>query len=278
MLVMANSQATLQYNGKKVSEAVLPPLPAVAYEAAGLIRSGKTGMAKIAAVISKDPALSAKVLKVINSPTYGFAGRISTIKNALTLLGYNVVYNIIISTVVTENIPKDMAGMWEHCYCCSLACGHIATRLGLPEVSESVVAGLLHDFGKTLINTNFPDAYEKITHAVRDEDVLFFDAEKKVLGFSHTDINAWIADQWRLPLCLREPMIYHHAPMEAPTQKTLSGVVHLGDFFVRLFERGSGGDCNVSKLDFAVLRHLGIDKDMLPSLVDELGALLNAST
>lgn len=277
MTMKANYMEILQYNGKKIAEASLPALPTVVHEASALMHSDKASMAKVAAIISKDQALCAKVLQVINSPVYGFTGRISTIQNALTLLGYNVVYNIIISMLVSDNMAKDSIGLRQHCYCCSLACGLIAKELNLPTTSECVVAGLLHDFGKMLIQTNFPDAYEQIVQLVRDEDISFWDAEKTVLKFSHEHINAWVAEQWRLPRSLSEPMVYHHAPLSAPSQSQISGVVHLGDFFVRLFEKGSGGDCGVSHLDKAVLRHLNIDAAMLTGMVDDIGALLNAA-
>lgn len=274
--MIAQDTHVLQYQGKKLEEGSLPALPIVLQEATALMNNNRASVVKVAEVLSKDQSLSAKVLKIINSPVYGFAGRISTIQNAVALLGFSVIYNIIISSVVSETMLKTVRSMWEHSYACSLACGKIAKYLNLENVSEYVVSGLLHDFGKAIVINNFPEAYKAIAAKVNADDIPYIDAEKHVLGFTHLHVNGWIATHWNLPPSLKNAMAYHHTPMAARSHVPVVCVVHLADFFVRLFECGYGGDHNVSKLDFTIMRQINLGKDDLMCLIDDLGELLES--
>ena len=263
------------YDGRHIDPDSLPALPAILHEAHELVQKGNASPQQIGAIFAKDQALSAKILKIINSPVYGFSGRISSITNALTLLGFNVIRNIII-TAVAEPLSHKVKKLWVHSYACSLACGVIAKELRLQNAAEFIAGGLLHDFGKAVIVTNFPDAHEKIDALVREKDISFIKAEKEILGFTHTQVNDWVATQWKLPVSLKNAMVYHHQPNHDSTEGQMTDVVHLGDFFTRLFEQGSGGDENVSALDFQVLQRLNITVELLGNILDALGEMFNS--
>ena len=267
-----------RYKGKVLESGNLPALPVVLQEAMALMEGTRTNMQKVAAVISRDQVLSAKVLKMVNSPVYGFPGRISSIQNALVLLGFNVIRGLIISTVIFENMSQSQKKLWQHSLACSVACREIVVGLKLKNVEEFTLAGLLHDFGKVITATQMPEAQKDIDSLVLSKDILYYDAEKELLGFTHAQINAWLADHWKLPVSLKMAMTFHHNPMAASNHKTLVSVVHLADFLVRLFESGSGGDDNVPLLDPMVLKHLEIDQSLLGELVDRAGESLNAGT
>lgn len=263
-----------QYKGKCLESRNLPALPTVLREAMELMSGPHASMQKVATIISRDQVLSAKVLKMVNSPVYGFPGRISSIQNALVLLGFNVIRGLIISTVVFDAMSTHMRGLWMHSMACSTLCREIARMLKLKEIEEYTLAGLLHDFGKVITATQMPEAQKDLEALVRDRDILFFDAEKELLGFSHTQINNWVADHWSLPPNLKAAMACHHNPMHAADHKTLSCVVHLADFLARLYECGSGGDENVPLLDPMALKHLGLDQNALGDVVDKAGEAL----
>lgn len=268
----SHSPVPLEYKGKAITATALPALPSVLHEALQLIAHGRPSTQQLAAIISRDQGLSAKVLAIINSPVYGFAGRITTIPNALALLGFNVIHTVIVTSVVGDILNQNMRDLWTHSYACSLACGCIAHTLTLPNMSEFMLAGLLHDFGKAVIGIQLPEALQEIRHLVDAEDLTFHAAEKRVLGFTHLDVNAWIAAEWALPPAIRDAMTHHHAPLGEGQHTPLVCVTHLGDFFTRLFEQGSGGDNNVPRLDLTALRHLNITLDTLGDIMDNLGA------
>jgi putative nucleotidyltransferase with HDIG domain len=217
-----------------------------------------------------DQVLSAKVLKMVNSPIYGFPGRIATIQHALVLLGFNVIKGIIISTSVFDMMEESMKGLWDHSMGCALACSAVARNLGFKDPEEYAVAGLLHDIGKVLAVVQLPECKEDIVNAVKNEDLRYIQAENKVLGFGHDRINLWMAGHWNLPLKLKEGLAFHHNPSLARHYPDMARVVHVGDFLTRLFEIGSGGDDQISMLDRDVMLKLGIDFPLLERILDDL--------
>jgi putative nucleotidyltransferase with HDIG domain len=235
-----------------------------------LIENPDTSSEAIAKAISTDQVLSAKVLKMVNSPIYGFPGRISSIQHALVLLGFNVIRGIIISTSVFDMMVQAMKGLWEHSLGCATACNIIARRAGFEDPEEYAVAGLLHDLGKVVTAVQLPDLHQQISETVKAKDLTYFQAEKDVLGFGHDRINAWLARHWGLPPNIREAMARHHAPQLAEFYKPMSCVVHIGDFLVRLFEFGNSGDDQTGYLRPEALIELKLKMSDLDRVMDEM--------
>ena len=248
----------------------LPTLPGVLTEVTKLIENPDTSTEAIAKVISTDQVLSAKVLKMVNSPIYGFPGRISSIQHALVLLGFNVVRGIIISTSVFDMMVAAMKGLWEHSLGCATACNIIARRAGFEDPEEYAVAGLLHDLGKVVTAVQLPDVHDSVLQAVQAKQLTYFQAEKDVLGFGHDRINAWLGKHWGLPPNIREAMTRHHAPQLAEFYKPMACVVHIGDFLVRLFEFGNSGDDQTAYLRPEALIELQFKMSDLDSVMDEM--------
>lgn len=248
----------------------LPTLPNVLNEVTALIENPDTSSEAIAKVISKDQVLSAKVLKMVNSPIYGFPGRISSIQHALVLLGFNVVRGIIISTSVFDMMIQAMKGLWEHSLGCATACNIIARRAGFEDPEEYAVAGLLHDLGKVVTAAQLPDLHKQIIDNVEAKQLTYIQSEKDILGFGHDRINAWLGKHWGLPPNIREAMTRHHAPQLAEFYKPMSCVVHLGNFLVRLFEFGNSGDDQTAYLRPEALIELGFKMRDLDAVMDEM--------
>jgi len=248
----------------------LPTLPQVLEEVSKLVEDPNVSTEKIAQVISKDQVLSAKVLKMVNSPIYGFPRRISTIQHALVLLGFNVIKGIIISTSVFDIMNTSMVGLWEHSLGCALASSVIAKKANLKDPEEYSVAGLLHDLGKVIALVQLPELKTEVEELVKKEDIPYYLAEKKVMGFGHDRINAWLVDYWNLPLRLKEGLAWHHQLGMAKHYPEVAAVVHLADFLTRVFEIGFAGDDQVSKLDGRVFKILKLSLSKFEEILDEL--------
>lgn len=274
----ANDDLKTQVKGEILQVKDLPTLPNVLDKITQLVEDPEASTEAIAKVIATDQVLSAKVLKMVNSPIYGFPGRISSIQHALVLLGFNVVRGIIISTSVFDMMVQAMKGLWEHSLGCATACNIIARRAGFEDPEEFAVAGLLHDLGKVVTAVQLPDTHAAILDTVRTKDLTYFQAEKDVLGFGHDRINAWLARHWGLPPNIREAMTRHHAPQLAEFYKPMSCVVHLGDFLVRLLEFGNSGDDQTAYLRPEALIELKFRMSDLDKVMDEMaGQLLEVS-
>lgn len=258
------------YKGRLLAVKDLPTLPTALQEVSRLLELPNTTTDQVAKVISFDQVLAAKVLKMVNSPIYGFPGRIGTVKHALVLLGFNVIRGLIISTSVYDDMNRAMRGLWDHSVGCSLACGELARALGMKDPEEYAVAGLLHDLGKVVSALQLPEAKARVDGVVKEQDLFYIDAETQVLGFGHDRINAWLAEHWNLPPAIREGMAFHHKPMSARIYPQMACVVHVGNFMARLFEYGSGGDDNVPPLSPHALKLLGMNQRSLEALLDTL--------
>jgi len=268
--IKVQEQLLTEYKGRLLEAKNLPALPAALAEVNRLLKDPNSSSEQVAQVIERDQSLAAKVLRMVNSPIYGFPGRISNIKHTMVLLGMNVVRSIIVSSAVFDAMNKTMLGLWEHSVAASLAAVEIARATNLPRPEEYSVMGLLHDIGKVVFTMQIPEAKRGVDKLIKDEDLFSIEGEKRLLGFGHDRINAWVCEHWNLPLDLKEAMIYHHMPSLAQFHPEAAAVAHLADFMARLFECGSGGDDNVPPLDVKGLRLLKINQHLLESVLDKV--------
>ncbi len=256
-----------QYKGAVLAVQNLPTLPSVMYEVTALMDDPNVSIEQIADTIGMDQVLSAKVLKMVNSPIYGFPGRISSVQHALVLLGFNVVKGLIISTSVFDDATETMRDLWNHSMACSLASAEIARVLKFKDPGEYAVAGLLHDIGKVVIAVQLPEVLPEIKRVEEENNLNAREAEEQVLGFGHDRVNAWVADHWRFPRSLREGIAMHHTPLRADLYPEIAQVVHIGNFFAHLYGLGNGVK-QIPYLFPQTLKTLGINHAMLMSIMD----------
>jgi len=271
---MVEQDLKTSVKGQILSIKDLPTLPKVLDEVSRLVQDPNANTDEIAKIISRDQVLSAKVLKMVNSPVYGFPGRIGTVQHALVLLGFNVVRGIIISTSVFEMMVKAMEGLWEHSLGCALAANVVAKHAGLADPEEFSVAGLLHDLGKVVGAVQLPELHKAVAAAVREQDLRWFEAERAVMGFGHDRVNAWLARHWNLPGNIREGMSHHHSPETAQLYPETAAVVHVADFIVRVYEFGTGGDDQAAPLSRKALEVLKLKLPDLDRVLDEFAVQL----
>ncbi len=220
----------------------LPTLPPVVKKLTKMVESPDVTARDLGKLISSDQVLSAKVLKLVNSPFYGFPGRISSISHAIILLGFNVIKGVVLSASVFDLMEQSMVGLWEHSLACAIVAGTISRVLDIPEPEEVSTAALLHDIGKVVVKVSMPIEYDKIIDRIEKFQCSFREAEREIIGTDHSEIGGWLCDEWNLPWRLSIPVMYHHKPNEAPKTKDRVAVVHLADALVRAFDIGSGGD------------------------------------
>lgn len=277
---MDTAEKHTYFKNKILSSKNLPTLPAVLQEALAIVDGKKVSLAQVASIVGRDQVFTTKVLKMVNSSLYGFPGRIASIQNAMALLGLNVVKGLIISTVATDYMLKQQVSLHDHSFSCSIAAREIAQVLRLPCSADLITASLLHDFGKVIIVSQLPEQYEEIVATMRADGLCCYDAEKKVLGFSHTIVGSWLAKLWHLPPNLTMAMQCHHSPMKAEEHVTMVSGVHLADFFAHLYGRTPVGEDSITRLDGMALKHLGVTQNVLEYLLDKLAEnlLLKTST
>lgn len=218
----------------------LPTLPHVVQKIVSMIDRPETSAEDLGRLIEKDQVLSAKVLRLANSPFYGFPARIASVSHAVVVLGLNVVKGLTLGATVFD-MMKDagMDDLWRHSLGVAMVAHILAVRAGHKNPEEVFVAGLLHDLGKVVLYTKLPELGAAVKCRSEERDLPAVEAELEVLGLTHAEIAGWLAESWHLPTVLKEPMMFHHRPALAQQARSQTAMVHVADLLVKAM--GCGG-------------------------------------
>ena len=249
----------------------VPTLPGVFEKISQSMESSHAAAEDIASIISSDQALSAKILRVVNSVFYGFPGRISSVTHALIILGFDVVKGLVLSTSVFDMmLTKGFYGLWEHSLGCAVVAGIIARKTNEPNPEEVSIAALLHDIGKVIIKIELPEESSYIDKAAADKEISTYEAEEEVLGFNHATVGKWVCKQWHLPNNLADPIVFHHTPNLSTFAVKPTAIVHVANALVRGIGFGSPGDNLVPKIDPKAWDSLNISDSLLEEIIAEM--------
>ncbi len=246
----------------------LPTLPGMIDKISRAVDSKRFSAADIGKLISKDQVLTAKVLKLANSAFFGFSRKVGSLTQALVLLGFDVVKGLILTSSVFDLMKGQSAELWRHSMAVATVSNIIATEIGMEEVEEVGLAGLLHDLGKVVLRVHMIEDRQSIDELVEVEEMPVRDAEREVLGFDHTQVGQWLAESWKLPEQLLEPIRWHHKPEASRQAPKYTAVVHFADILVRAYGCGDGGDPWVPPLDRHAMKLLALDSAKLRNIID----------
>ena len=246
----------------------LPTLPGMIEQISRAVESKRFSVADVGKLISRDQVLSAKVLKLANSAFFGFSRKVGSLTQALVLLGFDVVKGLILTSSVFDLMKTRAEDLWLHSMGVATTSSIIAAEIGLEDAEEVSLAGLLHDLGKVVLRAHMADDMESIQELVEVEGLSVREAEQEVLGFTHAEVGRWLAEAWKLPEQLAEPIQYHHHPDRAKDAPEFSAVVHFADILVRGYGYGDGGDPWVPPLDRTALKMLNLNSAKLTAIID----------
>ncbi|MFN3505643.1 MAG: HDOD domain-containing protein [Caldimicrobium sp.] len=220
----------------------LPTLPPIVQKLNSMIEDERVSLNQIAELIEKDQVITTKVLRLANSAFYGFPKKVSTVNQAMMLLGINVLKILIMTSSIFEIIHKEDVGLWEHSIGVAACAKLIAEKIGLSEHQEIATGGLLHDLGRVIQMVAFKEEFEMIKELVsKGEEPL--KAERSVLGIDHAEMGAFLMYQWNLPERLIEAVQAHHFIENAKKYKKEAACLHLADTIVHA--RGFGKTLHV---------------------------------
>ncbi len=237
--------AVIDYKRKVYEIRDLPTLPVIAQKVLKLADDDASAE-KLAAIISSDQALSARVLRLANSAYYGYRARIGTIQHAMVLIGMNMLKQLSLSALVCGTVGrggKNRVQFWKHSFATAKASALIAKRAQIKEEDLCFMAGLLHDVGKMIIDTYFPGEGE----------------------LDHTEIGAWMAERWDLPPVLVSAIAHHHSLAVEHFSHPIVACVHAADVCAKV-ALSTGG----SEIEPEVLRTLRLSQDDFFDTAEEL--------
>lgn len=238
----------------------LPPLPDVVRKILGLVDDTDASARDLAQIITSEPSLTAKILKITNSSFYGFRQQVTTISHAVVILGFNEVKNLVLGYSIFSNIlgrkekgNERELNFWRHNIACGVAAKILGEEMGYKNPEELFVVGLLHDIGKTVFYNYFTDRYQEAIDGSAREHIPLFQMEKKLLGLTHADVGYWLALHWNLPVLVRDGIRFHHTPLLAKKSASsfapkLVPIVNYADILSKLLGAGDGGDSFVPEL------------------------------
>lgn len=235
---------------RKATESVLslPTLPIVATKLMEMVDNPTVSSGKLAKALSDDQVLTARILKLANSSYYGFPRQIGTVNLAVVVLGFDTIRDLVLSVAVMDVFRTgardgrfDLARFWDHSVRVAAASRMLARLLRWRGVGECFTAGILHDIGKIVLYQYQPREFDETLRRIAEDGVPQLDAELQVLGATHADVGAWLAEKWNLPTALVEAVRYHHAPSKAPTEHMApAALLHLADVLAKRTGFGNG--------------------------------------
>ncbi len=210
----------------------LTALNAVAAKAIQLAEDERTAAMDLATVISSDQALTAKLLRLSNSAYYGYARRISTVREAVILLGMRTVRSVAIASGIIDVFKLPEAGLdfdcdlfWAHSVTVGLVAEAIARETKLARPEDAFTAGVVHDIGKLAMVLVEPELFGKAIKLVTVEELPYGEAEARVFGVSHAQVGARLAQHWKFPEALVEAIHAHHPAMPISRIDSLASIV-----------------------------------------------------
>jgi HD-like signal output (HDOD) protein len=268
---------------KKIGEYIksMPSLPTTVAKVLEVCNNPQTSPADLNHVISLDPVLVGRVLKLINSAYYGLGQQVTNLVRAIIMLGINTVKNLALSTAVLGNLStkKDLQGLniegfWRHSLCVGVAAKIIARKRGIDtkQTEEYFTAGLLHDIGKIPLNAVLSKDYMLTVSASDRERVSLYRAEDSTLGINHCGAGSMIVKAWRLEGAVGDAIIYHHGHTgyEGSHKDVLYSII-AANRFAGIMEIGFAGDRYPEKTDPRIWEFLGVDR----SIFDEIETTVN---
>ncbi|MBI5115000.1 HDOD domain-containing protein [Candidatus Poribacteria bacterium] len=263
----------------------LPTIPSIVTALNTVIAVPNSSAVDVANIISRDPSTATKVLRLANSAYYGLRSKVSTINHAVTMLGFNIVRNLVLTaSILNVSTGANIAGLferekfWHH----SLGVGvtaRIVAREAFPEMrrqsDEFFICGLLHDLGKIILLQHLQPKFEEALLLSRDQALPLYEAEKISIGCTHADVGGLLAKRWNLSKEIIAAVAYHHDPAEAwQEQYRYVAVTHLSDFIARAKEIGVGGGAN-PRLAREAWDAVGLSKQKISAILTEIDNSLN---
>jgi len=241
----------------------------------------RSSIADIARIISEDQGLTARILKLSNSPLFGYFSKIETITQAVTIIGVLQVRDLALAISVMDvfaGIPEDLVNMeqfWRHSLAAGLAARLLATCQREASLERFFVAGILHDVGRLIMYIKAPEVSLDLLERCRNSGELLHRMERDRFGFDHAQVGGCLLRRWKIPPRVAEPVERHHDCRNALHYPREASILHFADIIAHALQIGNSGEVSVPELDRSVWDRLGISSHFLPTLVQQVDTKFN---
>lgn len=255
----------------------LPSLPAAAIQVMREAESPTSSAQSVAQAISRDQALSARVLRLSNSAYYGLSRKVGSLQEAVVVLGMRCVRNLCLVASTFPWMNRPLKGyalgpreLWTLSFGTGLAAQMVARASRRASPDTALTAGLLHAIGKVALSIRLEDKVTVMAEFARRAHLTFDQAEQKILGFDHCQVGGKLGDIWNLPQEIVSAIRYHHRPREAQIAPELVDCVHIAHWLMERLELARGIDVGLYAFDTEALVRVGLSEDDLPGIEEEI--------
>ncbi len=281
--------ASISVSSEEILKTVksVPALSPGAGQLLDVLGSGQYETSDIVQVIENDSALTANVLKVVNSASMGMRREITSVHQAVAFLGDTKVIGIALASAGGETFNAELAGyhgdrgmLGKHCLWVALAARELSRHSnGLVDKGVAFTAGLLHDIGKAVISDFMVELVPSIMkQAVKETEPDHLGAERAIMGTDHCEVGCHLARHWKMPECLVTAIEHHHNPAMAPEKyRAMAYVIHLADTLAMMQGVGTGVDDMQYKFDVEYENYVKLDAAALEGLALDVQIDFNAT-
>ncbi|PIQ97497.1 MAG: phosphohydrolase [Nitrospinae bacterium CG11_big_fil_rev_8_21_14_0_20_56_8] len=269
---MIKYEKNMSIDAREIVEDWVSSTPAVYLKLKEALDDPESSFRELADIISADAALTARLLKIVNSPFYGFSSKIETISHALKIVGTEQLCDLVLAATVMNqfrDVPRELVTMesfWRHSIACGMLARSLARERGELNAERYYVGGMLHDIGSLVIYKKSPKKALELLGRCHEEEKHLYEVEPRIFGFDHGDVGKALLEAWNLPPSLVEAVSFHHLPGEATLDPGLTQIVHVADILAYEMKMGSSGEPFVPPFDEETLKELGLSNKSLKEL------------
>jgi putative nucleotidyltransferase with HDIG domain len=268
----------------------LEPIPAVANQILELTQNPDVNIGDVAALITHDAAITANILKTVNSAYFGLKRKIESVQDAVVMLGLNPIVELVFMQTSASNLKKAYVGydleegdLWRHSAVSAILARMIAQKQEMQNVNRVFTAALLKDIGKVVLNQYVRDGFKDIQYLVHEQHYSFKAAEEEVIGIGHDELGGIVAEKWNFSNQLAYIIRHHHLTDPKADKDLETCVVYLADVICSSMGIGAGSDGLAYHFIQAVMERLGYDQNGIEALIlayaikkKEIDALIDA--
>ncbi len=255
-------------------------LPSIFSQLEAMLESPTSTAEDVARLIEQEPGLSLRLLRLANSPAYGFSSRIDSIQRAVSVLGSKLIRDLVLATTVVDTfsgIPNHLVSMenfWKHSIYCAIAAADLAGRSDAKGTESAFIAGMLHDIGQLAMFHAMPEQCRDalIMSAEDPTDPGLAACEKSLIGFDHAEAGAALARLWNLPISICDSIAMHHHPAQASGNRALVSIVHIANSIAVLHEIESTNPQDAAAISDEAWKETGLDPNVIPEVITQIQA------
>ncbi len=259
------------------SKTDLPTLPVIVNNILAAASSSATSTEDLAGIISNDPGITNKLLRLANSIYYGQRTKVATIKRAIVVIGFDEIIGIVMGMSVLSSfadknsgLSLDMKALWIHCIGCATAAKDIANRTNPGIAKKIFVPGLLHDIGKIILSVYFKKEYRNVKALAMEKQIPLYHAEPDVFRMDHAVLAGLLMKRWNFPSEILLPCRFHHNPESCPVGlRHHALIINLADYLCQKANIGHSGNPVAVAVKNSPQK-TGVSETVLMMIIDQL--------